>query len=331
MKLTVHWLGLELAHPFVPGASPLCDDLDSARRLEDAGAAALVMRSLFEEQLVQEQVHTHRHLDGHHHSHAEASSFLPEPDDFRIGPDDYLEHLRRLKAAVKVPVIASLNGCTPGGWLEYARLMEEAGADALELNVFHIAADARESSLEVERRTLEMVRQVKRLVKIPFAVKLSPFYSALAHYADQLEAAGASGLVLFNRLFEPEIDAQTLEVRRALRLSSSSELPMRLRWLGILSPQLKGNLACSGGVHDVLDAVRAIMAGADVVQLVSVLLRHGPQRLTALKAGLAAWMEEQQYESIDQLRGSMSLKKCPDPAAYLRGNYMHLLQSGLDE
>jgi dihydroorotate dehydrogenase (fumarate) len=331
MKLEVRWMGLTLPHPFVPGASPLCDDLDSARRLEDAGAAALVMRSLFEEQLVQEQLHTHRYLDGHQHSHAEASSFLPQPDAFRIGPDDYLEHLRRLKAAVKVPVIASLNGVTPGGWLEHARLMEQAGADALELNVFHVAADPTESSLEVERRTLEMVRQVKRLVKIPFAVKLSPFYTALGHFADQLEAAGASGLVLFNRLFEPEIDAQTLEVRRVLRLSNSSELPMRLRWLGILSPHVKGSLACSGGVHDVLDAVRALMAGADVVQLVSVLLRHGPHRLTAIRDGLMAWMEEQQYESIDQLRGNMNLKKCPDPSAYLRGNYLHLLQSRIDD
>lgn len=331
MKLQTRWLGLTLPHPFVPGASPLCDELDGARRLEDAGAAALVMRSLFEEQLVQEQLHAHRYLDGHKASHAEARSFLPEPEAFRIGPDDYLEHLQKLKAAVKIPVVASLNGATPGGWLEHARLCEQAGADALELNVFHVAADPHEAAVDVELRTLAMVRQVKALVKIPFAVKLSPFYSALANFSRELERAGASGLVLFNRLFEPEIDVQTLEVRRALRLSNSSELPLRLRWLSILSPHARLGLACSGGVHDALDAVRALMAGADVVQLVSVLLRHGPGRLAALRQGLTDWLEEHQYDSLEQLKGSMSLKRCPDPNAYLRGNYMHLLQSRIDE
>ena len=330
MNTQVKWLGMKLPHPFIVGASPLCDELDGARRLEDAGAAALTVRSLFEEQLVQEQLHTHRHVDEHRNSSAEASSFLPEPESFRIGPQDYLEHIRKLKAAVKVPVIGSLNGVTPGGWLEYAKLIEQAGADALELNVFHVAADPDETSAAVEKRTLDILRTVKGMVKIPVAVKLSPFYSALGHFAGELEGAGAGGLVLFNRLFEPEIDAQALEVRRVLRLSNSSELPMRLRWLGILSPRVKGQLACSGGVHDVLDAVRALMAGADAIQLVSVLLRYGPERLAKLIAELNHWMEEAQYDSLAQLKGSMSLKSCPDPTAYTRGNYMHMLQSRIE-
>ncbi len=326
MNLQVDWLGLGLAHPFIVGAGPLCDDLDNARRLEDAGAAALVMRSLFEEQLVQEQWHTHRHLDSHSHSHAEAASFLPEPDAFWVGPDDYMEHLRRLKAAVGVPVIASLNGVTPGGWLDHARRMQQAGADAIELNVFHVAADPRETAADVERRTLEMVRTVKGLVTIPVAVKLSPFYSALAHFAGELEGAGASGLVLFNRLYEPEIDPESLEVRRVLRLSNAAELPLRLRWLAILSPRMRGTLACSGGIHDVLDAVRAVMAGAHALQLVSSLLRHGPHRLAKLLGDFRRWLAEAEYESLAQMRGSMSLKHCPDPGAYTRANYMHLLQ-----
>ena len=330
MNLKTTWLGMQLPNPFVVGASPLCDDVDTAKRLEDAGASALVVRSLFEEQLVQEQLHTHRHMDTHRHASAEAASFLPEPNDFRIGPEGYLEHLRKLKAAVKIPVVASLNGSTPGGWLEHAKLMQQAGADALELNVYQVAADPDDRADVIEKQTVEMVRTVKGMLKIPVSVKLSPFYSALTHFALELETAGASGVVLFNRLFEPEIDPQSLEVRRVLRLSNSSELPLRLRWLGILAPRLKGSLACSGGVHDTLDAVRAVMAGAHAVQLVSVLLRHGPDRLTKLLNDVSGWMEENGFESVEQMRGNMSLKSCPDAGAYLRANYMHLLQSRID-
>lgn len=327
MDLSVEYLGLKLPHPFMPGASPLVDDLGSVRALEDAGAAAIVMRSLFEEQIVQEQLATYQYTDFHRESFAEAASFFPEPEAFRLGPDAYLNQLRKIKEAVDVPVIASLNGTTHSGWLEYARLIEQAGADALELNVYSVAADPQASGAELEKRTLEMMRSLKHLVKLPVAVKLSPFYSSLAHFAAGLVNAGADGLVLFNRLFQPDIDVDALEVKRVLRLSDNSELPLRLRWLGILSPQLRVPLAVSGGVHEAVDAVRALMAGARVVQMVSALLQHGPAHLAQVQADFVQWMQQHEYTSLRQLQGSMNLASCPDPGAYERANYMLLLQS----
>ncbi len=325
--LQTTWLGLKLAHPLIPGASPLADELDGVRRLEDAGAPAIVLRSLFEEQLAAEALHHYRYSDFHRDTYAEASSFLPDPDDFVLGPDEYLNHLRRIKEAVRVPVVASLNGTTEGGWLDIARSMERAGADALELNVYQLAADPTVSSAEVEERVLEMVRHVHGAVKIPLSVKLSPFVTGLSHFAQSLEGAGAGGLVLFNRLYQPEIDVDELEVRRSLHLSDSSELPLRVRWLAILSSQRSLTLTCSGGVHEPVDAVRALMAGAHGVQLVSALLKHGPAHLAKLVQGVRAWMKEHEFEHVDQLRGNMSLKACPDPAAYERANYMAMLQS----
>jgi len=325
MDLSVEYLGLKLAHPILPGASPLADEVGTARALEDAGAPAITLRSLFEEQITQEQLSTFMATEQHRELSAEASSLLPEPADYRLGPDAYLEQIRKIRAAVNVPVIASLNGTTPGGWVDFSRLIEQAGASALELNLYAVPTDPTRDGAAVERDTLEMVRTVKSRVTIPVAVKLSPFYTSISSLARSLEETGADGLVLFNRLFEPEIDVEALEVRRVLRLSDSSELPLRLRWLAILSAQRRIPLAISGGVHEVVDAVRALMAGATVVQVVSTLLRNGPSRLLALRAGLERWLVEREYASLRQLRGSMNLKACPDPSAYQRANYIHLL------
>jgi dihydroorotate dehydrogenase (fumarate) len=327
MDLSVEYLGLKLRHPFMPGASPLADELDSVRALEDSGASAIVMRSLFEEQMVQEQLAAHHSTEVSKDFFQEAQSFFPDPEGFRIGPDRYLEHVRRIKQAVSVPVIASLNGTTASGWLEHARLIEQAGADALELNVYSVAADPRVPGSDIEKVTLEMVREVKAKARIPIAVKLSPFYTSMSHMAARLAEAGADGLVLFNRLFEPEIDTEALEVRRRLQLSDNSELPLRLRWLAILSPKLSIPLAVTGGVHDAQDAVRATMAGARVIQMVSALLKKGPMELARVRQDFMRWMEEHEYASLAQMRGSMSLASSPDPSAYERANYVALLQS----
>jgi len=327
MDLSTTYLGFALPHPLMPGASPMVDDLDLVRRLEDAGAAAIVMHSLFEEQITLEQVATFAHTETHRNSFGEALSFFPSPDSFALGPDAYLNQIRRIKEAVRVPVIASLNGASPGGWLAYAQLMEQAGADALELNVYTLATDPSESSDTVEERTLDMVRTVQAGIHIPVAVKLSPFYTAFAHFAQRLDAAGPAGLVLFNRFYQPGIDIEALEVRRELHLSDSAELPLRLRWLAILSGRVHAALAVTGGVHEVGDVIQAIMAGAHAVQMVSALLRHGPEHLSALRRGLAEWLEAHEYNSLQQMQGSMSLRTCPDPQAYERANYMLMLQS----
>src|SRR5262245_41742820 len=327
MDLSTTYLGFELAHPLIPGAGPMADDLDTVRRLEDAGAAAIVMRSLFEEQIAFEEAATFAVTEAHGYSHGEAGSYFPTPDAFALGPDEYLEHLQRIKQMVAVPVIASLNGVTPGGWLRYARLMEEAGADALELNVYSLATDAWEDASTLEDRTIEMVREVRSSVRIPIAVKLSPFYTSFANFAQRLDEARPGALVLFNRFWQPGIDVEELEVRRELHLSDSSELPLRLRWLAILSGNVHATLAVTGGVHTVVDVIQAVMAGAHAVQMVSALLRHGPEYLAALRREIAQWLEEHEYASLREMRGSMSLRNCPDPQAYERANYMLMLQS----
>ncbi len=326
MDLSTTYLGIELPHPLMPGASPLADDLDNVRRLEDSGAAAIVMRSLFEEQITSEQLATLRFTEPHEGAHPEALSYLPAPDTFRLGPDDYLEQLARIKKAVAVPVIASLNGASLGGWLGFAGQIQDAGADALELNVYFLATDPTEGADEVERRVLEMVRAVREQVRIPVAVKLSPYFTALANLATRLAAAGADALVLFNRFYQPDIDVEELEVTRKLRLSDSRELLLRLRWLAILSGQVQSSLAVSGGVHGTLDAIKSVMTGAHAVQLVSALLEHGPEHLRVVRQGMDEWLEEHEYESLRQMQGSMSLERCPDRSAYERANYMEILQ-----
>jgi dihydroorotate dehydrogenase (fumarate) len=327
MDLSTSYLGLRLAHPLMAGASPLSDDLDAVKLLEDAGASAIVMRSLFEEQIIREQMGAHRNLDGHAESSAEALSYVPPTWVFAMGPDTYLEQLRRIRAAVSVPVIASLNGTTPGGWTNYARLMEQAGAHALELNLYVIPTDPDESGPSVEARLLSAVSAVVTAVQIPVAVKLSPFFSSLPSFAKRVAAAGARGAVLFNRFYQPDIDVEELDVARTLHLSDSSELLLRLRWLAVLSGRTPLSLAASGGVHTTLDAVKAMMSGAHAVQMVSALLRHGPSYLREVIEGVGSWMESHEYASVAQLTGSMSLSRCPEPAAYERANYMTLLQS----
>ena len=327
MDLTTRYLGLTLPHPLMPGASPLADELDGVRRLEDAGAAAIVLRSLFEEQITREQLACFVHQDRHGESFAEAMSYFPSPEAFVLGPEEYLDHLRRVREAVSLPVIASLNGTTPGGWLDCARLMEQAGADALELNVYHVATDPELSGAAVERQTIEMVREVKRGLRIPVAVKLSPFFASFAHLARELDAAGADGLVLFNRFYQPDIDVQELSVSPILHLSDPSELLLRLRWIAVLAGRVQASLAATGGVHSGLDVVKATMAGAHAVQMVSALLARGPEHLASVRQELVRWMEENEWGSLAEMRGNMSLLRVPDPQVYERANYMLMLQS----
>lgn len=310
MDLSTRWLGLRLKNPLIVGASPMADDLDTVRRLEDAGAAAIVLHSLFEEKILREQLASHPPADG-----------LP------LGPEEYLQLIHKVKAAVEVPVVASLNGTTDGGWLSYAQLMEQAGADALELNVYWLATDFDTSSELLEKQVLHMLWSMKSAVDLPVAVKLSPFYTALAHFARRLDDLGADGFVLFNRFYQPDLDVEALEVQRALRLSDSSELPLRLRWLAILSGRLKASLVATGGIHTALDAVKAVMAGAHAVQMVSALLKRGPEYLRLVRDEMARWMTEHSYESVESMCGNLNLARCPDPAAYERANYVQILQS----
>jgi dihydroorotate dehydrogenase (fumarate) len=309
------------------GASPLVDRLDLVKRLEDAGASAITMHSLFEEQIAMEQRATFRHIESVAESYAEALSYFPNPEDYNLGTDQYLEQIQRIKSMVAVPVIASLNGATGRGWIEYARLIEQAGADALELNVYFMATDPAQTGAAIEGRVLEIVTSVKDALRIPVAIKLSPFFSSMAHFAWQLDEAGIDGLVVFNRFYQPDIDVEALEVAPRLQLSDSSELLLRVRWLAILSGQVRASLAVSGGVHTGLDAIKALMAGANGVQIVSALLHHGPDKLKQIREEMVRWMEDHEYESMQQMLGSMSLLRCPDPAAFERANYTRILQT----
>jgi dihydroorotate dehydrogenase (fumarate) len=326
LDLSTTYLGLTLANPIMPGASPLVDSLDRVKALQDAGASAIVMHSLFEEQIDREMKAEYAHLHRHEDVFAEAANFFPESDDYALGPQEYLEHIRKVKESCKLPVIASLNGTQLGGWVEYANLIQQAGADALELNLYYLATDAAVSGEEVETDVLEIVRTVKAGVKIPVAVKLSPFFSSLAHLAKELESNGADGLVLFNRFYQPDIDLDALEVVPKLDLSSPEELRLRLRWLAILFGQVKLPLACTGGVHSAGDVAKALLAGANVVQVVSAILRHNPTQIRTMLDGLEKWMQEKEYESVNQMRGALSLQNCPDPSAFERANYLKVLQ-----
>lgn len=330
MDLSTSYMGFDLPHPLIPGASPLSGDLGLVRRLEDAGAPMIVMHSLFEEQIVREELAITRSIETPQECYAEALTYLPEPEHFTLGPDEYLEQVRKIKAAVAVPVIASLNGTTPGGWLRYARLLQQAGADGLELNLYELAADPNETAATVEGRQLEIVRSVREAIAIPVAVKLSPFYSSLAQFAHRLDAIGINGMLVFNRFYQPDLDVEALEVQRVVRLSDPAELLLRLRWLAILFGRVRAPLAVTGGVHTAVDAVKAVMAGASAVQMVSALLRHGPGHVEAIRAGLARWLEEHEYESLRQMRGSMSLRHVAAPGAYERANYVKILQSWED-
>ena len=325
MDLRTRYLGLELESPLVVGSSPLADDLDMVRRLEDAGAAAIVMTSLFEEQLVGEQVAAELPVDAPTAAYLEAREHLPRREAFRLSPDAYYERLARIKQAVDIPVIASLNGRTAGYWVEAATWLESAGADALEMNVYRLATDPRRTAESIEHEAVEMVRAAHEAVRVPIAVKLSPFYTSLAHFAARLAGAGADGLVLFNRFYQPDIDLEALTVERTLHYSDPSELLLRLRWLAILHGRLGVSLAASGGVHSGGDVVKSLLAGADVVQVVSVLMREGPQQLARLKSELVDWLAERGHTGIGDVRGSLALDRCADTDAYERANYLHLL------
>ena len=327
MDLSTTYLGLKLANPLVVGASPLSDLTHVARQLQDAGAGAIVMRSLFEEQIDAEQRALRHHVETPAESNPEATSFFPNFTEYQLVPDHYLRQIEDLKRALTIPVIASLNGFRPGGWTEYARRCEQAGADAIELNLYQLATDPTVAANQLEADMLETVGLVIGSVKIPVAVKLSPFHTAPAHFALELEKIGARGIVLFNRFYQPDFNIEELEVAPQLKLSDSSELLLRLRWLAVLSPHVKGSLAASGGVHSTRDAVKALLAGAHTVQVVSVLLKNGPRLLTSLLTGLRSWMDEHGYTSVDEFRGAMNLARCPDPGAYERANYQKILQS----
>jgi dihydroorotate dehydrogenase (fumarate) len=326
MDLKTTYLGLELANPIVSGSCPLGANLDTVRLLEDAGAAAVVMPSLFEEEIMAAAT-AQMEMESAGAGFAEASSYIPNPDGYHVGPDHYLEHIQGAKKAVSIPIIASINGTSAGGWTRYAKKMEEAGADALELNTYYIATDANEPGSDVEKRTLDIVAAVKEAVSIPIAVKLSPFFSSLANFAKQLQEKGADGLVIFNRFYQPDLDIEELDVVPNLRLSTADELRLRLRWLAILSSQVELSLAATGGAHNAVDVIKATMAGAHSVQMVSALLIHGPEHIKRTLEAIDFWLTEHEYESLRQMQGSMNMSKVPDAAKLTRANYMKMLDS----
>ena len=327
MDLSTTYLGLDLAHPIVPSASPLSDDIDGIRRLEDAGAPAVVLHSLFEEQITAESHRLDHYLSYFTEAYAEAQTYFPEMEAYHVGPDGYLEKIRQAKKAVGIPIIGSLNGASTGGWVEYARLIEEAGADALELNIYYIPTDTRMSGAEVEAMYVEVVRDVRAALSIPLAVKLGPFFSAPAHMAAQLATAGADGLVLFNRFYQPDLDLEALAVVPHLVLSDSHELRLPLRWVALLYGRVDVDFAITSGVHTPEDVLKGLMAGAKVTMTASALLRHGLGYLAEVVEGVRAWMEAHEYSSVRQMQGSMSQQYVPEPAAFERANYMKVLQS----
>lgn len=327
MDLSTTYLGLKLKNPLVPSSSPLSRELVGLRQLEDAGAAAIVLYSLFEEQ-IEHEMHTLNHyLTQGAESYAEALSYLPDAVEYKSGPDEYLEHIRQAKAALDIPIIASLNGVTRSGWTRYAAHIEAAGADALELNVYYLSTDLDMNSSDVESLYLDALREVKAAVSIPVAMKLNPYFSAMAHMSRRLAEAGAEGLVFFNRFYQPDLDLENLAVVPNLVLSSSNELRLPLRWIAILYGRIQTDLALTTGVHTPEDALKGVAAGAAVVMLASELLQNGVHRIAEVRRGMAEWLEEKEYSSLDELRGSLSQINVGDPAAFERANYMRVLSS----
>jgi dihydroorotate dehydrogenase (fumarate) len=327
VDLSTTYLGLNLKHPVVPSASPLSDGLDKIRRLEDAGASAVVMYSLFEEQIVGESHLLDHYLSFGTESFAEALDYFPEMDSYNVGPHGYLELISKAKKAVNIPIIGSLNGVSTGGWVEYARMIEEAGADALELNIYYIPTDPSISGASVEQMYLDVVRDVRANIKIPMAVKLGPFFSSFSNMAMQLAHEGVNGLVIFNRFYQPDFDLERLEVVPNLHLSSSSELRLPLRWVSILYGRVPVDFAITRGVHTYEDVLKGVMAGAKVTMMASELLRNGVGRIGLIVQELTHWLEEHEYESVKQAQGSMSQQNVAEPAAFERANYMKVLQS----
>jgi dihydroorotate dehydrogenase (fumarate) len=325
--LATNYLGLSLKHPVVASAGPLSHTLDGIRQLEDAGAAAIVLFSLFEEQIRLENAATEQLMEAGTESFPEALDYFPAVEEYEVGPEPYLELIRRAREATAVPIIASLNGITRTGWVDFARRIEEAGASALELNVYYIPADLSVTGREVEELYLEVLRQVRAAVRIPIAMKLSPFFSAPAEMARRLVSEGADGLALFNRFYQPDFDLETLEVAPTLHLSRPDEIRLPLLWIAILRGRLEASLAATTGVHSGDEVVKYLLAGADAVMTTSALLKHGPRHLETLVSGLRHWMERRNYASVEQMKGAMSQRNVADPAAFERANYIKTLES----
>ena len=327
MDLSTNYMGLTLKNPLVPSSSPLSAEIDKIKAMEDAGASAVVLYSLFEEQINHEALELHYYTSYHNEWFPEALSFFPEPEEYHLGPEEYLEHIRKAKEAVDIPIIASLNGVTTGGWLTYARKMEQAGADALELNAYYIPTDVNLPGTKVENIYYRIMKAIKKTIRIPLAMKLSPYFSSLPAVAKSLCDAGANGLVFFNRFYQPDVDLENLEVKPNLFLSTSDEMRLPLRWTAILYGNVSCSLAASSGIHSAEDALKMLMAGADVTMLCSALLKNGVSHLTTILQGISRWMEQKEYTSVSELKGSMSQKTVPEPAAFERANYMKTLHS----
>jgi dihydroorotate dehydrogenase (fumarate) len=327
VDLTTYYMGMKLRTPLVVSASPLSQEIGSIRRLEDVGASAVVLYSLFEEQLRQESLELDYHLNAGTESFAESLSFFPQASEYRLGPEGYLEHIRKARQAVGIPIIASLNGATAGGWAEYGREIEEAGADAIECNIYSIQTDPDVTSAEIEQTYIDIVKSVKKSVSIPVAVKISPYFSNLANMAKRLDQAGANALVLFNRFYQPDIDLEELEIRPNVLLSTPQALRLPLTWIGILYGRVQASLAGTSGVHDAPDVIKLLMAGANVTMMCSALLRNGINHLHNVENGVVEWMEKHEYESVQQMQGSMSQLRCPDPGAFERAQYMRAVKS----
>jgi len=325
MNLSTTYMGLNLKSPIVPSASPLSEDLDNIKRMEDAGASAVVLHSLFEEQLALERLELHERTIQGTDFYQEAQSYFPEPEEYHLGPEEYLEHIRKSKEAVEIPIIASLNGSSLGGWVDYAKQIQQAGADALELNIYNIPTSFDISGQEVEKTYVEILKAVKKGVNIPVAVKLSPYFSNMAAVAKLLDEAGAGALVLFNRFYQPDIDLDALEVHPHILLSTPQALRLPMRWVAILHGRIKADLAATSGIHWGRDVVKVIMAGASVAQICSALLKNGIDHIRVVIQAVQEWMEEHEYNSIEEMKGSMSQVKCPDPSAFERAQYMRAL------
>jgi dihydroorotate dehydrogenase (fumarate) len=327
LNLGTKYLGLQLANPLVIAACPITGKIDWLKKLEEAGAAAAVMPSLFEEQIEHEEEEITKLHEFGTDSFAEALTYFPEEDEYHTGPEEYLVNLEKAKKAVKMPLIASLNGTTKGGWVRYAKMMQEAGADALELNIYHVATDIETSGSDVESQYLDLVAAVKSSLSIPLAVKVGPYFSAMANMAHRLSEAGADGLVLFNRFLQPDIDLETLDTNPKLLLSDPYELLLPLRWVAILRGRIDASLAITSGIHDAHSLAKALLAGADVGMIASTIYQDGIEQVSRILRGLQEWMKEKEYDSIEQLKGSISQANCPDPEAFARGNYMKALTS----
>ncbi len=327
MDLSTVYMGLKLKNPLIASASPLSENIDNYRRLEDVGIAAIVNHSLFEEQITREVYELNHYLSVGTESFAESLTYFPEPSDFVLGPEEYLAHISRAKQAVKIPVIASLNAYSDGGWVKYAKHLEEAGADALELNIYFLPTDLNMTSDQVEQTYLNILKSVKSKITIPVAVKISPFFSAMANMAKRLDEAGANGLVLFNRFYQPDIDLENLAVAPNVLLSTPQAMRLPLRWIAILHGRIKASLAATSGIHHATDVLKMLMVGADAVMLCSTLLKNGMEYTQDILETMEKWMKEHEYESVRQMQGSMSQKSCGNPQAFERANYMKALKS----